>query len=171
MFSRSLAKDVKSLKNQFLNISKIHPWHCGCISVSDKPCVVAVDRKTAIPAGRPSPWSSSCGTAESPKNCTDSWHFLKNMRSRGAVLNRIFLTVLYICSVPLNLVYFLQCRCIIYLCTQIIAISHDLTLVGEPPNNWPYFREIKVGEILQFDQIWVQTSIDCPVKTQHVLTR
>ena len=57
MFSRSLAKDLKSLKNQFLNISKIHPWHCGCIRVSDKPCIFAVDRKTAIPAGRPSPWS------------------------------------------------------------------------------------------------------------------
>lgn len=53
MFSRSLAKDLKSLKNQFLNMSKIHPWHCGCIRVSDKPRIVAVEQKPAIPASHP----------------------------------------------------------------------------------------------------------------------
>ena len=35
---------------------------------------------------------------------------------------------------------------------QIIATSHDLTpngrVVGEPCLQWPYFREIQVGEIL-----------------------
>ena len=107
MFSRSLAKDVKSLKNQFLNISKIHPWHCGCIRVSEKAPHCCGWKKPAIPASHP----LEADVPSLPRLVfilQHSWiakklyrflAFPEKMRSRGAVLNRIFLPVLYICSV------------------------------------------------------------------------
>lgn len=107
MFSRSLVKDVKSLKNQFWTFLK---YTLGIVAVSGfqiSPALLRLKKK--LPSQRAIPLKlmyqvfrdlfSSCSTAESPKNCTDSWHFLKKMRSRGGVLNRIFLPVLYICSV------------------------------------------------------------------------